>query len=126
MNTIVEKDCFTFKDIEKEFFKNICQIAVDLTKEFFAEYDMKLMRERDKAKYRHKGYKEDRVRRVYGDVPYERVLYETHSEDGKKEFAFWLDETLRKDTVGKMSLNLVESIVSATSKMSFPGCSRRN
>ena len=30
-----------------------------------------------------------------------------------------LDETLRMDTVGKMSLNLVESIVSATSKMSF-------
>ena len=30
-----------------------------------------------------------------------------------------LDETLRMDTGEKMSLNLVESIVSATSKMSF-------
>lgn len=30
-----------------------------------------------------------------------------------------MDETLRMDTVGKMSLKLVESIVSATSKMSF-------
>lgn len=119
MNTIVEKDCLTFKDIEKEIFKYVCQIAVDLTKEFLTEYDKKLMKERDTSKYRHKGYKDDHVRCVYGDVAYERVVYETYSEDGKKEFVFLLDETLRMDTVGKMSLNLVESIVSATSKMSF-------
>ena len=119
MDTIVEKDCLTFKDIEKEIFKFVCQIAVDLTKEFLAEYDKKLMQERDTAKYRHKGYKADHILCVYGDVPYERVVYETYSEDGKKEYVFLLDETLRMDTVGKMSLNLVESIVSATSKMSF-------
>lgn len=82
MNTIVEKDCLTFKDIEKEIFKYVCQIAVDLTKEFLAEYDRKLMQERDTAKYRHKGYKDDHIRCVYGDVPYERVVYETYSEDG--------------------------------------------
>ena len=70
MNTIVEKDCLTFKDIEKEIFKYVCQIAVDLTKEFLAEYDRKLMQERDTAKYRHKGYKDDHIRCVYGDVPY--------------------------------------------------------
>lgn len=49
------------------------------------------MQERDKAKYRHKGYKDDHVRCVYGDVPYERVVYETYSEDGKREFVFcWM------------------------------------
>ena len=119
MNTIVKKDCLTFKDIEKEIFKYVCQIAVDITKEFLVAYDKKLMKERDTAKYRHKGYKEDHIRCVYGDVSYERVVYETHSDDGKKEFVFLLDETLRMDAVGKMSLNLVESIISATSKMSF-------
>jgi hypothetical protein len=119
MNNIVEKDCLTFKDIEKEIFKYVCQIAVELTKKFLKEYDKKLMKERDTSKYRHKGYKDDHVRCVYGDVAYERVVYETYSDDGKKEFVFLLDETLRMDAVGKMSLNLVESIVSATSKMSF-------
>ncbi|MGN0308219.1 MAG: UPF0236 family transposase-like protein [Lachnospiraceae bacterium] len=119
MNTIVEKDSLTFKDIEKEIFKYVCQIAVDLTKEFLVEYDKKLMQERDTAKYRHKGYKDDYIRCVYGDVPYERVVYKTYSEDGKKEFVFLLDEALRMDTVGRMSLNLVESIISATSRMSF-------
>ena len=119
MNTIVKKDCLTFKDIEKEIFKYVCQIAVDLTKEFLTEYDKRLMQERDKGKYRHKGLKADHVRCVYGDVSYERVVYETCNEEGKKEFIYLLDEALRMDTVGKMSLNLVESIVSATSKMSF-------
>lgn len=119
MNTILNKDCLTFKDIEREIFKYVCHIAVNLTKEFLAVYDEKLMKERDTSKYRHKGYKDDHVRCVYGDVPYERVVYETYSEDGKKEYVYLLDEALRMDTVGKMSLNLVESIISATSKMSF-------
>lgn len=119
MYTIVEKDCLTFKEIEKEIFKYVCKIAVNITRNFLAEYDKQLMKERDTEKYRHKGYKTDHVRCVYGDVPYERVVYETHNKDGKKEFVFLLDEALRMDTVGKMSLNLVESIISATSKMSF-------
>ncbi len=84
MNTIVNKDCLTFKDIEKEIFKYVCQIAVDLTREFLTAYDKKLMKERDTSKYRHKGYKDDHVRCVYGDVAYERVVYETYSDDGKK------------------------------------------
>lgn len=119
MNTIVEKDCLTFKDIEKEIFKYVCQIAVNLTKEFLSAYDQKLMKERDSSKYRHKGYKEDHIRCVYGDVAYERVVYETYNEEGRKEFVYLLDDALRMDTIGKMSLNLVESIISATSKMSF-------
>lgn len=119
MNTIVNKDCLTFKDIEKEIFKYVCQLAVNITKEVLEAYDKQLMKERDTAKYRHKGYKEDHVRCVYGDVAYERVVYATCDEGGKQEFVYLLDEALRMDTVGKMSLNLVESIISATSKMSF-------
>lgn len=119
MNTIVDKDALTFKDIEREIFKYVCQIAVDITREFLTVYDRKLMEERDREKYRHKGYKEDHIRCVYGDVAYERVVYETCSEEGKKEYIYLLDEALRMDTVGKMSLNLVESIISAASRMSY-------
>ena len=119
MNTIVDKDGLTFKDIEKEIFKYVCQIAVDITKELLTAYDRKLMEERDRARYRHKGYKEDHIRCVYGDVAYERVVYETCSKEGKKECVYLLDEALRMDTVGKMSLNLVESIISAASRMSY-------
>ena len=64
MNIIVKKDCLTFKDIEKEIFKYVCQIAVDLTKEFLVAYDKKLMKERDTSEYRYKGH----MRCVYVDV----------------------------------------------------------
>lgn len=119
MNTIVEEESLTFKDIEEEIYKYVCRIAVDITKKFLTAYDEKLMKERDKSKYRHKGYKEDHIRCVYGDVPYERVVYETYNEEGMKEYVYLLDDALRMDTVGKMSLNLVEGIISATAKMSF-------
>lgn len=119
MDTIVNKDSLTFKDIEKEIFKYVCQMAVEITQKVLTEYDRKLMEERDSSKYRHKGYKDDHIRCVYGDVAYKRVVYETYREDGQKEFVYLLDEALRMDTVGKMSLNLVESVISATSRMSF-------
>ena len=92
MNTIVDKDSLTFKDIEKEIFKYVCQIAVDITREFLMAYDAKLMEERDRARYRHKGYKEDHIRCVYGDVAYERVVYETCREEGKKRntYTCWM------------------------------------
>lgn len=119
MNSIVAKDCLTFKDIEKEIFKYVCQIAVDLTKEFLTVYDKQLMKERDRSKYRHKGYKTDHIRCIYGDVSYDRVVYQTEEKEGKASFVYLLDEALHMDTVGKMSLNLMESIISATTKMSF-------
>ena len=69
MKTIVEIDCLTFYDIEKRL-KYVDQIAVELTKEFLAECDKKLMWERDTTKYRQKDYKNNHVRSTQGDVPY--------------------------------------------------------
>lgn len=119
MNTIVTKDCLTFKDIEQEIFKYVCQLAVDITEEFLKAYDHQLMKERDRSAYRHKGYKSDHLRCIYGDVAYERVVYQTTDGEGKESYIYLLDEALGMDTVGKMSLTLVESILSATTKMSF-------
>lgn len=74
MNNIVEKYSLTFRDIEKEIFKYVCQIAVEITQKILLEYDKKLMQERGTSKYRHKGYKNNHIRCVYGDVPYECVV----------------------------------------------------
>ncbi len=37
MNTILDKDCLTFKDIEKEIFKYVCQMAVEMTQKVLDE-----------------------------------------------------------------------------------------
>jgi hypothetical protein len=119
MSTIVKEDDLTFKDIEKEIYKYVCQLAIGFTQLFLETYDQVLMKERDKSLYRHKGYKEDHIRCVYGDVPFSRVVYETVDDDGKKKCICLLDQVLKMDSVGKMSMNLVEEIVANTSKMSF-------
>lgn len=119
MNTIVKKDSLTFKDIEKEIFKFVCELGVSITKDFLKQYDELLMEERDKDTYRHKGYKTDHIRCIYGDVAYKRVVYQTKNDEGQQEFIYLLDKALNMDTIGKMSLNLVESIIGAVTKTSY-------
>lgn len=119
MNTIVKDDVLTFKDIEEAIFTYHCQQAVKDTQEVLRKLDLQLMLERDRVKYRHKGRKKDHVRCVYGDVPYDRAVYETKNEEGHKEYVFLLNDALKMDTVGKMSMNTVESIIGSTTKMSF-------
>lgn len=119
MNTIVNEDALTFKDIEGAIYSYFCQQAVKATQEVLKQLDLYLMKNRDKSKYRHKGLKDDHIRCVYGDVPYERVIYETENEEGHKEHVYLLNEALKMDTIGKMSMNVVEAIIGTTTKESF-------
>lgn len=119
MNTILKKDEITFKDIEKFIYDYYCQLAVRDTQAILELIDKSIMKERDTAKYRHKGLRSDHVRCVYGDVPYERVVYETENEDGHKEYVFLLNEVLKMDTIGKLSMTAVEAIIGSATKMSF-------
>ncbi len=119
MDIIVNDKDLTFKDIEETVFDICCKLAVEITQKILKEIDNTLMKERDKSKYRHKGLKEDHIRCVYGDVPYERAVYQTENEEGHKEFIYLLNDTLKMDTVGKISMNVCESIVGSATKMSF-------
>lgn len=119
MNTILKKDEITFKDIEKFIYEYYCQLAVKDTQAILELIDKCIMKERDTSKYRHKGLRSDHVRCVYGDVPYARVVYETENEDGHKEYVFLLNEVLKMDTIGKLSMTAVEAIIGSATKMSF-------
>ena len=52
------------------------------------------METRDKDAYRNKGKKMTTVKTVYGEVEYERRIYQVTREDGLTEFVFLLDEQL--------------------------------
>ena len=119
MDTIVDNDVITFKDIENYIYDYICQIGIRLTQELLKELDVKIMKERDTSKYRHKGLKDDHIRCIYGDVPYSRALYKTTDDEGHACFVYLLNEVLKMDTVGKMSLNVIETIAGSCTKMSY-------
>ena len=110
MKSIIAENGITFKDLEKKIYAWVCQIGQEFTREFLERYDQMLMRERDKEKYRHKGTRQTTVKTVYGEVSYERVVYQVTEEDSSRRFVYLLDETLELGDVGLVSTNLGQSL----------------
>ena len=122
MNTMVTDNGLTFKDFEKKTFEMVCKYGQEYTKQFLEGYDTYLMENRDKAAYRNKGTRKTTVKTVYGEVEYERRVYEVIREDGLKEYVFLLDEQLEISRVGLISMNMAEQMVSGITEMSYREC----
>lgn len=69
--------------------------------------DKKLMKARDSKKFRHKGYKNNCIKTIMGEVEYKRAVY-LFEEDGEKKYVYLLDENMKIETIGKVSVNLAE------------------
>lgn len=77
MDTMIKENGVTFKDLEKNIFRWICQIGQEFTKEFLERYDQQLMKQRDKNYYRHKGLRQTTIKTVWNSV--QNQLYRTFS-----------------------------------------------
>lgn len=119
MNTMLNENGLTFKDFEKKTFEMICKLWQEYTRDFLERYDTYLMETRDKEAYRNKGKKKTTVKTVYGEVEYERRIYQVTREDGLTEFVFLLDEQLEISGVGLISMNMAEQMVSNITEMSY-------
>ena len=95
-----------FNDLEKKVFKFVCFFGCLIIKIMLEAYDRKIMENRDKKKYRHKGLRETSVNTVMGEIKYKRAMYEIQ-EEGVKRTVYLLDETLKISVEGKVSSNLV-------------------
>ena len=109
MNSMIMENGVTFKTLEKNIFSWVCEIGRQFTTEFLERYDRMLMEERDKKKYRHKGYRQTTIKTVYGEVTYRRAVCEVTQEDGSRHFVYLLDETLQLDHVGLISTPVFRS-----------------
>lgn len=122
MNSMIKENGVTFKELEKNIYAWVCQIGRKFTKEFLERYDRMLIEDRDKKKYRNKGARQTTVKTVYGEVTYQRMVYEVREEDGTKRFAYLLDETLELDQVGLISTNMAELLVKGITELSYREC----
>ncbi len=122
MSSIIKENGVTFKELEKNIYAWVCQIGREFTKEFLERYDRMLMEGRDKKKYRNKGARQTTVKTVYGEVTYQRIVYEVTEEDGTRRFVYLLDETLDLDHVGLISTNLSELLVKGITELSYREC----
>ena len=122
MKTMIAENGVTFKELEKNIYKWICELGQSFTKEFLERYDRMLMKERDKTKYRHKGLRQTTIKTVYGEVTYNRAIYEVVEEDGTKHFVYLLDETLELENIGLISINMAELLVKGITEQSYRAC----
>lgn len=119
MNTIVNEDKITFKELEQKIFNYVCDLAVNMTKIMLEGYDRELHAERDTKRYRDKGCRKTTIKTVYGDVTYNRHVYETKTEEGLKAYIYLLDQSINIDRIGLISTNLVEKVVSCVTENSY-------
>ncbi len=110
MDTIIKDNQISFKEFEQEIFRYACNLAVEITRMMLESYDRKLMEGRDKSSYRDKGLRQTSIKTVYGEVTYQRHVYQTFLEDGKRACVFLLDEAMGMDKIGLISTNLAEKI----------------
>ena len=107
---IIASNEIKFNELEKKVFKFVCFLGCLIIKLLLESYDRKLMDNRDKKKYRHKGLRGTSVNTVMGEVKYKRVMYEI-CEDGVTKTVYLLDEVLNISAEGKVSSNLVEKVI---------------
>lgn len=116
MKSIVEENRVTFKELEQKIFAYVCETAVEMTRIILEDYDKELHAGRDRSQYRDKGKRSTTIKTVYGDVTYDRHVYQTMDEEGHKAFVYLLDEAVKMDKIGLISTNLAEKIAACVTE----------
>jgi hypothetical protein len=119
MESIVTDGRITFKELEKKIYRCVCENAMEMTQTILEAYDKELHKSRDRAVYRDKGVRATTIKTIYGDVSYKRKVYETEGVDGQKKHVYLLDESIRMDRIGRMSVNLAETVAFCVTENSY-------
>lgn len=93
-----------FNELERKVYTLVCNLGCEIIKQILEMQDKEIMESRNKSEYRHKGYKKNTIKTVMGEVEYQRAVY----KKGKKYNIYLLDDSLKIDTIGKFSSNLVD------------------
>ena len=116
---IVAENAVDFKMIEQNIFRQVCEWGCELLKQALERIDDKLMLERDRTVYRHKGSRQTAIKTVMGTIEFKRGVYERKNEDGNKSFVYLLDEALGRSGSGFFSSLLSEQIVRSVCESSY-------
>ena len=116
---IVQEKGVDFKRFEQEVFKKLCEMGCLFISQQLKRWDDSLMVHRDRTRYRHKGLRETTIKTVMGEVPIERAIYKTKTEDGKTAHVYLLDEALGLGGSGFFSDFLMEMIANTACESSF-------
>ena len=125
MDTMIKQEGISFKELEQEIFRKVCEAGRSTTVEILEEYDAYLKATRDRTVYRDKGYRQTTIKTVYGEVSYRRSVYEKLDEYGVRRYVYLLDEMLSLENVGLISENYAELLVSEVTELSYRECAEK-
>ena len=107
---IITSNEIKFNDLERKIYEFVCYLGRIIIKLIIEKQDQNIMKNRDKKKYRHKGYRETSINTVMGEIRYKRAIYEI-TEGNINKTVYLLDKQLQIQEDGKVSSNLVEKVI---------------
>ncbi len=116
MSTIVNEKLIPFKELEQKIFSYVCELGREITQILLESYDNELMENRNKKELRSKGTRRTSIKTVYGEVEYQRNVYESKNDEGKSIWVYLLDQALDMDKIGMISTNLAEKIAASVTE----------
>jgi hypothetical protein len=118
MDRISENE-LDFKDFEQWCYDMGMAFARMLMQTVLIALDTKLLMTRDRAVYRAKDMRALTIKTLMGEVEIKRRLYKTK----ESVYVYLLDEAIKLDMIGKVSINLVQRIAETITECSYRAAS---
>ena len=86
MESILQEKRISFKEFEKKIYQFVCGLGQEIARTMLENYDDHLAKTRDRREYRDKGKRTTTVKTLFGEVTYERRVYQTKTEEGERAY----------------------------------------
>ena len=84
MESILQEKRISFKEFEKKIYQFVCGLGQEIARTMLENYDDHLAKTRDRKEYRDKVKRTTTVKTLFGEVTYERRVYQTKIEEGER------------------------------------------
>lgn len=101
------------------------EIGRESVRRFLEQYDLVLLAERDKNRYRNKGLRSTSIKTKLGVIEYQRRVYQDLDAKEGKRCVYLLDDALQRDGVGLYSRDICELAVRFACQGSYRDAARQ-
>lgn len=110
-----------FGDLEREVFDIALGVGRQLMQQTLEKLDDELLANRDKTRYRNKGFQQTCIKTKLGAVEYKRRVYVDNAAPESVRCVHLLDEALDMDKVGLVSAEVCQIAATAVCETSYRG-----
>jgi hypothetical protein len=108
-----------FKSFEQQCYDTGMAFARMMMTTVLSDLDNRLLKTRDRRKYRAKDVRPLTIKTLMGEVTVNRRLYLDVEGNGRKEYVHLLDREIGLDTIGKMSMGLIHRMTELIADCSY-------